>query len=290
MLHVSSKQLRNMKKGVLIILIFGLHLASFGQDLMTIREVFDFKIGDEFHTNGSADYEPQPNADRITIIGKYYSENGDTLSYIEFHDSYYTTFENEVLEYYFWTRTDTTSYTNLDSSLIYYDYGFEFNQYIEYSTVLCDILVNGNAYAIGPGYEDDWVHKEYGKGLGQTISYWWSFGANAIITNNDLFYYKKGDYECGIKDTLTVSIYSNFDMQPDVIIYPNPTKSQINVIIKPQLEINKWVILNSLGQEVMILENISRNNRINLIQLPKGFYFLKIETKENIIVKKIIRE
>lgn len=54
------------------------------QELLTIREVFDFEIEDKFHYEGLHPDQP-PNAERVTIIDKYYSENGDTLFYIKYH-------------------------------------------------------------------------------------------------------------------------------------------------------------------------------------------------------------
>jgi len=55
---------------------------------MTIGEVFDFEIGDEFQIRGSATGQP-PNADWITIIAKEYSTESDTVFYHRYHDSYF---------------------------------------------------------------------------------------------------------------------------------------------------------------------------------------------------------
>ena len=48
--------------------------------------------------------------------------------------------KDNYLDYHFWTKTDTVFYSNLDSSLLYFDSGFEENQYIESSNELCDSL------------------------------------------------------------------------------------------------------------------------------------------------------
>jgi len=65
-----------------------LSLTTYSQELMTIGEVFDFEIGDEFQIRGSATGQP-PNADWITIIAKEYSTEGDTVFYHRYHDSYF---------------------------------------------------------------------------------------------------------------------------------------------------------------------------------------------------------
>ncbi len=279
-----------MKKTLFVLLISGLNLSIFGQELMTIGEVFNFEIGDKFQIEGQADNEPQPNADRIEIIGKYYSTNGDTLSYIQYHDSYLTYVEGGELHYHFWTKTDTVSYTNLDSSIIYFDQGFELNQYIENSSLLCDSLINGCAYESGPGFENDYIINEYGNGLGQTYAYFYSGQGLAVLWANSLFYYKKGDYECGQPDTITVGIQEKNIQEPKILIYPNPAKSEINIIDKSHSELYQCSLINSVGQKVMTLNNIKQENRINLNQLEKGIYFLQLNCKENTIVKKIIKE
>jgi len=124
---------REMKKIYFILSIFTIFIFDqvHGQDIMTIGEVFNFAVGDEFHIVGESDMEP-PNADRITIIDKYYSSNGENVYYVESHDAYFTTIELEPefhLEYHFWTDTITVYYTNLDSSILNYDIGFENNLY-----------------------------------------------------------------------------------------------------------------------------------------------------------------
>ena len=96
-----------MKKILFALIIAGMHLSVIAQELMTIGEVFSFEIGDQFQTEGTADHQP-PNADRITITGKYFSLDNDTLFYIRFHDSYYSEViwgENPYLEYHFWTKS-----------------------------------------------------------------------------------------------------------------------------------------------------------------------------------------
>jgi hypothetical protein len=47
-----------MGKSLLTLLIFGLCFSIHGQELMTIGDVFNFEIGDEFQIEGAADNEP----------------------------------------------------------------------------------------------------------------------------------------------------------------------------------------------------------------------------------------
>ena len=138
-----------------------------GQELLKIGEVFNFDVNDEFHYSGNNPEQP-PNADRIKIIEKYYSVTGDTLFYVRSHDSYFTTIiwdPEPYLEYYFWTDTTTKFYYHLDSSIYYYDVGFQYDTSIYYSNFFCDSLINECEYEIGE-FEPDYYLNIYGKGLG----------------------------------------------------------------------------------------------------------------------------
>ena len=134
-----------------------------GQELMTIGEVFDFEIGDEFQLKGIVDWQP-PNADRIKIVGKYYSITEDTLYYIRFHDCYQVYIVYNQGLYDFWTETDTIFYYNLDSSMYYFNEGFQFDTSIYNSNAYCDSLINGCSFTLGEGYP--YYSSNYGRGLG----------------------------------------------------------------------------------------------------------------------------
>lgn len=278
-----------MKKTLFALLIFGLNFSITGQELMTIREVFNFEIGDKFQIKGTADNEP-PNADRIEIIEKYYSVNEDTLSYIRFHDSYLTYVENGELQYYFWTKTDTVSYTNLDSSIVYFDLGFQLNQYVENSSALCDSLINGCAYESGPGFENDYYINEYGKGLGKTYAYYYSGQGLAVFWRNSLFYYKKGGFECGVSDTLTVGIGEINSQEFKFTIYPNPATSVINIKNGTQFDFFHCIITNSMGQIILSEQLNGTQNKLNINHLENGIYFLQIMSGNHITIRKFIKE
>ena len=66
-----------MKKLFIFILTTSIFMSVNAQDILKIREVFDYEIGDEFQFTSSTIHYPgefiPQNADRIKIIGKYYS-------------------------------------------------------------------------------------------------------------------------------------------------------------------------------------------------------------------------
>ena len=68
-------------------------------------------------------------------------------------------------------------------------------------------------------------------------------------------------------------------------IYPNPVKSILN--IKTDDKIKTVELYDEIGRKV---KNLSNKNVINLENLSKGIYYLKIQTEKSSPVEKIIKE
>lgn len=68
-------------------------------------------------------------------------------------------------------------------------------------------------------------------------------------------------------------------------IYPNPVKSILN--IKTDDKIKTIELYDEIGRKV---KNLSKSNVINLENLSKGIYYLKINTEKSSSVEKIIKE
>ena len=69
-------------------------------------------------------------------------------------------------------------------------------------------------------------------------------------------------------------------------IFPNPTKNIIN--IKNITEIKKIKIFDYLGKEV--LTQTENNNEINVENLSKGIYLIEINSENQKVYKKFIKE
>lgn len=285
-----------MKSTFIFILITLFSLSLNAQKLMKIGDVFNFTIGDEFQfttigTTSMGESIP-PNADRISITGKYYSAGQDTLFYIQSHNSYKSELilEGEPhLEFHFWNHTDTVSYSSLDSSMFYFDAGFKLNQYTIQSSELCDSLVNGCSYSVGPGFENDNIINEYGKGLGNSYSYFYS-GKGRFYTYQKLFYYKKGSLSCGSPDLTTVGITEPSKEIADFFIYPNPVKSTINLLNKSNQDNFQCRLLNPMGQTIITLQMSGKTNEINVNHLMSGIYYLNIKTGKKTTTLKLIKD
>ena len=89
---------------------------------------------------------------------------------------------------------------------------------------------------------------------------------------------------------VTESTLSNADIVQDenqLVIYPNPTSSQLN-IEHDQLGAVKAKFYNSNGQ--FISSHILEKNRINIDGLANGTYFLKLEFSEGFKILKVIKQ
>ena len=280
-----------MKSIILIITFCVFSFTSIAQEFMTIGEVFDFEIGDEFQFEGRGLNEP-PNADRITIIDKYYSADSSTVFYIRYHDSYYVYIENNVAHYHFWTETDTVYYSDLNTAINQSNYWVSGDttmvNYILINTwaeVYCDSLTNGYFYTIN-NFEPVNYSKLYGKGLGLVRDYY-NNPAEYTMFDNELFYYQKNGLGCGIPDSTTVSILE-IKSADNFNLFPIPTSDFLNIENKKNLKVESIILTNINGQ---IIKQYETNvNRLNLSDLTSGIYFLKIKSEKGVSINKIIIE
>ncbi len=77
-----------------------------------------------------------------------------------------------------------------------------------------------------------------------------------------------------------------------VSIYPNPTGDILNITPKEtnDVKISKIKLMDITGQQIFEKEFIGPADRIDLKDIPKGIYFLKIENNKEIIIDKIIKD
>lgn len=81
---------------------------------------------------------------------------------------------------------------------------------------------------------------------------------------------------------------SSEDM-PVVNVFPNPVKSELTI---EGIHLKQIIVNDQSGKVEYIFNNTSgtENWKIDLSDLPKGIYFLQIETSEGIVAKKIVKE
>jgi hypothetical protein len=82
----------------------------------------------------------------------------------------------------------------------------------------------------------------------------------------------------------------NNDLQ--VSIFPNPTRNELTVYC-PQFTIGKKITLKLLdlfGKELLIESMRSNNYQLSTNDFPSGIYFLRIETADGVVVKKLVKQ
>ena len=192
-----------MKTTLNILLLFTLFQSS-AQTLMTIGEVFDYQVGDEFQY---FDYTLQsPNKDRITVISR--TDGVNSVTYELAHDSYYTYFNGAGLTYIFSTDTQSVQYNNLNSSIYSLDpFEFSWDTLIEIDN--CGIDIHGYDFCDTSGFEIQCYRRKYGRGLGIKNDYLMDYSMPPFFspqTNFIMTYYKKDSIECGNPDNTALSI------------------------------------------------------------------------------------
>lgn len=278
-----------MKRFLVILLIVSLSATIAAQELMTIGEVFDFEIGDEFQTSGNCPGQT-PNADRITIIDKYYSMESDSIFYVQNHNSYSTQIDNmNNLEYHFWSRTDTVLYTNLDSSITYYDRWFSYDTSMfmydtinEISIQYCNTLINGFNCA-GNYFEPITIKRLFGKGLGLVRDYYWNIPDYSEF-DNKLFYYKKNEISCGEPDKLYVTVAEEQE-NPEIRVFPNPASKFFSVELEESI-FKELKIYTSSG--CLISSHFVYNDNFDCSFLDAGIYYLVINTESGRYREKLL--
>jgi endonuclease I len=79
-----------------------------------------------------------------------------------------------------------------------------------------------------------------------------------------------------------------FAIMSDVSIYPNPSSNQ-NVTIETEAIIDNIQLINTNGQLMMEVKNPSKTgNYYTLENLPDGFYFLKLNSENQSVTKKVV--
>ena len=81
---------------------------------------------------------------------------------------------------------------------------------------------------------------------------------------------------------------SVFDLIANVTIYPNPSNDH-KINIETKIVLDEIELINLNGQLIQIIKKpTSNNDTYSLENLPEGFYFLRITSENQTVIKKII--
>ncbi|WP_445757591.1 immunoglobulin-like domain-containing protein, partial [Polaribacter sp.] len=75
---------------------------------------------------------------------------------------------------------------------------------------------------------------------------------------------------------------SDVENENEIAIYPNPTSSMLHINVDYTLINQRYIIVDALGRDVLKGNLNQVKNTINLEQLSKGIYYLKVSNKKTI--------
>ncbi|MCF8405499.1 MAG: T9SS type A sorting domain-containing protein [Bacteroidales bacterium] len=278
---------------------FFLSVQVFSQEILTIGEVFDFDIGDEFHYTNNLG---MPSGTRKKVIEKRYSPTNDTVYYKMETRGYSSTFVEEPemhLEYNFGSGIQDVKYTDLDSSIFYYytfinisdletyEVQYSYDSIIGFEPNFCNTYLCGYHAVIGD-FEPSTYRYIYGKGIGFVYCFvQYGDSGGLIDQDNGLIYYKKIGKTCGTPDLTGVN--EKVISTDEILIFPNPASSQLTIQLNNEpLESCKIEFFNIQGEllDSKILEG--KSTIYDLTNMDKGIYFLRIYLANKISTHRVI--
>jgi hypothetical protein len=284
-MRTDKKSIRTKKMGLNINRIaYGLLFCSFifslglkSQSVSTRGEIYDYEIGDIFHLNYTGhianwhDYA----VTNIEIVDKFYSQD-TILNYIR--DIEIKRSDSDDPEWIFEVYLDTMRIISPNSLI---------NGGLIDSTGVNLELYNGrliNYYYVGP--PEIIEIKRFVVGCGKTYDNWHEWDGYSGQTT-ELVYYKKGNEEWGIP--IPVSIENHQTNKYDLILYPNPAKSNVN-ILSTDFEETYYEIYDISGNVVIKTNKIDGTKTIDISDLKKGLYIVVIKVNQKIVYRKLIKE
>lgn len=257
------------------------------QSVLTIGEVFDFNVNDEFHYEKNVFHNGPPSGRVVKITDKTYSVNNDTITYEWEELRFTTTYAQPNTQNYIWNLTPkvtkTTSYYNLSSPITGYNSGFA-QDTIQFRTDLSGTLINFFSYCVGT-FEPDCFWGFYGEGVG-IIDYGDVIPSNQYITGERLTFYKKASKEWGIRWDFPTGVN---DLTSDrfIQIFPNPFKNSLTISSSKPTQIN---IYNLVSELVFSLELIIGETNVDLSRLANGVYIVNSVVEGNNYKQVLIKE
>ena len=172
---------------------------------------------------------------------------------------------------------------------------FNFNAYLDsYKTVQLDWQteseINNDYFTVERSQNGtDWEELSRVNGAGNSSSLL-SYQSTDKRPYSGISYYrlKQTDFNGEFEYSPIRSVSITSQVNSDIIIYPNPTSSEITIIASA-VELEQIKIFNILGQELSSFTTIKENNGgmtvINLSNLSSGMYIIKTKTTANKVYK-----
>jgi hypothetical protein len=126
------------------------------------------------------------------------------------------------------------------------------------------------------------------------IYYYYSGNTDSIFADMNCMFDHGGSGHCDtciyMNQPFTTNIESN--LRNDLLIYPNPATEILNVSFPNLSNSSEVCIIDLMGKTVLNLSEINTHDRLlrlDLSSLKKGIYFLKINTGNETIIRRIVK-
>jgi PKD repeat protein len=132
------------------------------------------------------------------------------------------------------------------------------------------------------------------------VSYLWDFGDGTTSTEANPVHVYPGDgtyhvvltttNECGSvtaeKDIVILTTGIAEAAKDGFEIYPNPTKSVLNININ-NADVSKIELVDNIGKLIFVSEKVNKTNKIEMSRFADGVYFIRLYTSEKTVTYKI---
>ncbi len=108
------------------------------------------------------------------------------------------------------------------------------------------------------------------------------------VPNNEVDKDQSNNEQCVFENFHNLGLKANAALVGQVFIYPNPVNRFLK--IESQIEMKSIRISDYLGRNIQEINADSKTIEIDTQALPKGIYFISVETESALITKKIIKE
>jgi hypothetical protein len=76
--------------------------------------------------------------------------------------------------------------------------------------------------------------------------------------------------------------------ESQVLLFPNPAQSEINIFVKENLGVMNYEMYNTQGQ--IVKQGVLQNNKVDIATIADGMYIIKLSNSKTTITKKFIKQ
>lgn len=279
-----------MKKLLLSLFILAAILGR-ASDTLTIREIYNFDVGDTFDYKStfystyhySIDYINYSYS-RYTIAAKWFSPGHDTIYY-----------QRSLL--YPQTGTDTIQYFALDSGMVFIDTLSAFFMNSPDPVSVSDFSVDTMPHTTRiqnhlycTSFENS-IDVKSAAGVGQVQYQSWAGSPDEYsYSGKKLIFYHKANEVWGVPYNVVSGIY-DLSNAPNITITPSPTSGWLRLTILPLPHLLTFTLTGICGQKVYEAPVSNGETTHDISTLPVGIYLWALEDNNGTIqTGKIVKQ